>query len=111
MKIKLLQLLIWFKNLFSKNGRKDNYFTAALKNVRKAAIKKLTTRREAKKQLMEYFRRIQRGPKKSNYELSQLAHRKGLKVDEEGNVYAPSLAMQMFNSGVKVDWRKMKFLN
>jgi len=111
MKIQLIQLFIWFKNLFSKKGQTENYFSSALKNVRTAAIKKITTRREAKQAVVNYVKWLQTGPKKSNYEIQQLLIRKGLKLDEEGNIITPSLFTQLKLSGVKTNWRKMQFLN
>lgn len=109
--MKLHQLIQWFKNLFSRNGRKDNYFTAALKNVKKAAVKKIKSRRAAKQAIIDYIKLIQKGPKKSNYELSRLCKRKGLELDEDGNVIKQSLAGQLGLAGVRTNWRHMKFLN
>lgn len=111
MKIKFLQFIYWFKNLFSKNGRKDNYFMAAAKRLRKVAIKKIKSRREAKQAVIDYVRNVQRGPKKSNYELTELCKRKGLELDEDGNVVSPSLFSQLGLAGVRTNWRQMKFLN
>jgi len=110
-KIKLIQLFLWFKNQFTKKGRKDNYFTGALKNIRKSAIKKVTSRRKAKQELIEYVRSLQNGPKKSYWEIYQLCKRKGLEVDQEGNVYSLGLFGQLKDAGVKIDWQKMKFIN
>lgn len=111
MKIKLLQLLLWFKNLFSRKGRKENYFTNALKNVRKAAVKKIKSRKEAKQAVVDYVRWLQTGPKKSNYEISELVRRKGLKTDANGNVITPSLFGVLKLSGVRTNWKQMQFLN
>lgn len=111
LKLKAILFLLWLKNLFTKKGRKDNYFNTALKNIRKTGIKKIMSRRQAKKELIEYVRGLQRGPKKSHWEIYQLCKRKGLKVDAEGNVYSLGLFGQLKDAGVKIDWQKMKFLN
>lgn len=108
---KLKQLFIWFKNLFSKKGLKENYFTSALKNVRAAAIKKVTTRREAKLKVVNYVKFLQTGPKKSNFEIQEILKRKGYKVDENGNVVSPSLYDLLKRAGVRTNWQKMQFLN
>jgi len=110
-KIKIIQLLFWFKNLFSKKGRKDNYFTGALKNIRKSVIKKIKSKRKAKQELIEYVKFLQTGPKKSYWEIYQLCLRKDIKVDKDGNIYSFGLMEDLKASGVKVDWEKMKFLN
>lgn len=110
-KLKAILFLMWFKNLFTKKGRKDNYFNSALKNIRKTGIKKIISRRKAKQELIEYVRGLQRGPKKSHWEIYQLCKRKGLKVDAEGNVNSLGLFGQLKDAGVKIDWQKMKFLN
>jgi len=105
------KILYWFNNLFSKKGRTENYFKSALKNVRKAAIQKIKSKKLAKKDVIAYVKKIQLGPKKSNYELEQLLKRKGLKRDGDGTIITESLAGQLSNSGVKVNWKQMTFLN
>ena len=94
----LSTLSIWFRNLFTKNGRKENYYTKALNSIKKVAKKNVLTRFNAKRMAIKKVRFWQSGPKKSNYELMQLALHSGLKASLE-------------NSGVKTDWYKMKFLN
>ena len=111
LKLQLLLCVIWFKNLFTKKGRKTNYFSGALKNIRKTAIKKFSTKTQAKKELVEYVKSLQRGPKKSYWEIYQLCLRKGIEIDEEGNMYNRGLFGQLKESGVKVDWKTMKFIN
>ena len=110
-KIKIIQLLLWLKNLFTKKGRKDNYFNSAFKNIRKSVVKKLTSKRKAKQQLIEYVRFLQTGPKKSYWEIYQLCIRKDIKVDKEGNIYSFGLMSNLYDAGVKVDWKTMKFIN
>jgi len=110
-KIKLIQLFLWFRNIFTKKGRKDNYFNSALKNIKKAAVKKFKSKRKAKSELIAYVKFLQTGPKKSYWEIYQLCLRKGIEVDKEGNIYNFGLMGDLKDAGVKVDWKRMKFLN
>ena len=107
----ILKIAYWFKNLFSKKGRTENYFISALKNVRDAAIEKIKSKKLAKQDVINYVKKVQLGPKKSNYELEQLLKRKGLKRDGDGNIVTESLAGQLSLSGVKVNWKQMSFIN
>lgn len=110
----LLNILVWFKNLFSKSGRKQNYFNAGLRNIKrslKPKRKKIATkikdywkrrkfikRFKAKRHAIRQVKFWQSGPKKSNYELMQLANYTGL-------------MKKLIAAGVKTDWYRMKFLN
>ena len=107
----MLKILYWFKNIFSKKGRTENYFISSLKNVRDAAIKKIKSKKLAKQEVIDYVKKIQLGPKKSNYELEQLLKRKGLQCNADGTIITESLAGQLSLSGVKVNWKQMSFLN
>ena len=98
MKKYFFRILLWFINLFSKKGRKENYFNSALKRIKKVARKNVLTRYQAKRKAIKKVRFWQSGPKKSNYELMRLAAVTGL-IDE------------LVTAGVKTDWYKMKFLN
>ena len=94
----IYQLYTWAKNLFSKKGRKENLFNTVEKRLKKVAVKKTLTRRDAKKKAIDKVKFFQSGPKKSNYELAQLCNRSGIK-----NI--------LTIAGVKVNWPRMKFLN
>ena len=91
-------MFIWFINLFTKKGRKQNYFETAERRLRKVALKKTLTRSQTKKKVIDQVKAWQNGPKKSYYELEQLSKHKGLKQDCR-------------DAGVKVNWKKMLFVN
>lgn len=90
----IIQFFTWFKNLFTKTGRTDNFFIAAAKNLRKVVLSKYDAKKKAVKQVGKW----QTGTKKSNFELKMLAFHTGL-MDE------------LKSAGVKTDWFHMKFLN
>ena len=62
-------------------------------------------------ELIDYVESLQKGPKKSYWEIYQLCLRKGIEVDKEGNIYHFGILGNLNDAGVKVDWKKMKFLN
>jgi hypothetical protein len=111
MKHQLLKLLFWFKDLFTKAGRTANYFNSVAGYIKDAAISKLTARRNKKREVIAYVKWLQSGPKKSFFEIEQLLYRKGVQLDNEGNVISKSLAGQLQYLGIKTNFKKMQFIN
>jgi len=120
------KIVAYLLNIFTKEGRKRNYFNSALSNLKKShrnkrsvslkksfdnftkkvksyAIdlwkrRKIIKRFKAKRFAIKMVKFWQSGPKKSNYELMRLAEVHGVKERLE-------------KAGVRTNWYQMKFLN